>query len=215
MLRKGIRFWFILAAIFFVFSLLAGRFVGRILFLVAIIYLIIFIIGRIGSRAENTERRQEKAPETKAPEVNTANVVYEEPAKEEEIFLTPLEADFKEIETCATGIRNDQIRGLAFHVLFVAKDIYREHTEENNSCSNYAQFEGYYIPTLKSVVKNYSVMESRGLATANIQKDMLTYLESCDTALTKLYNSMFEDDLFDMEVKMEAMNIILHKDGLL
>jgi len=48
-----------------------------------------------------------------------------------------------------------------------------------------------------------------------MQKDVLAYLDSCGDAFTKMYNNMFSGDILKMEVDMEAMDIIMKRDGLL
>ena len=243
MFKIAIRFCSFIAFGYIALAVLTGGYFGRILFPVIVLGLVIFIIAQIRRRANRINQQKKEEPKPKAEsKIETKNVVdgvWREvrekapaPAKEASpkemaakemaaakaspaAELDPLQADIREISEAADRIRNNQIRGYVYHLEILAKDIIREHAQENVHRTSYHQFESYYIPTLKSVVNNYSRMEARGMATAKMQKDMLDYLESCDTAFSKLYNSMFEDDVFDMEVKMEAMNIILKRDGLL
>ena len=115
----------------------------------------------------------------------------------------------------AEGIRHPKIREQVYHVLLIAKDIIYEHDTGHSKSRNYNQFEKYYVPTLTSVVTNYSSVEAKGMATAKMQKDVMDYLESCGDAFTKMYNNMFSNDILKMEVDMEAMDIIMKRDGLL
>lgn len=237
MFRIAIRLCCIVGLGFLAVTLLAGGYFGRILFPIIVMFLVVFFITRSRRRRARSEQQEEKQPETKTEAQNVVDGVWREvreeapkreapaqktAAKESSAAqaspaagLDPLKADLYEISEAAGRIRNNQIRGYVFHLVILAEDIIREHAQENVHQTSYHQFESYYIPTLKSVVKNYSATESKGMASDKLQKDMTSYLESCDAAFTKLYNSMFEDDVFDMEVKMEAMNIILKRDGLL
>ena len=115
----------------------------------------------------------------------------------------------------AEGIRHPKIREQVYHVLLRAKDIIYEHDTGHSKSRNFNQFEKYYVPTLTSVVTNYSSVEAKGMATAKMQKDVMDYLESCGDAFTKMYNNMFSNDILKMEVDMEAMDIIMKRDGLL
>ena len=126
-----------------------------------------------------------------------------------------LEDNIKALSEAASGIRNQKIREQAFHVLLLAKDIINEHEGGHNKCRNYRQFETYYVPTVTSVVRNYCSMEAKGMVTSKMEEDVLAYLESCGDAFTHLYNSMFSDDITTMEVQMEAMDLIMKRDGLL
>ena len=126
-----------------------------------------------------------------------------------------LEENIRALSEAASEIRHQKIREQAFHVLILAKDIIREHELGHDKRRNYKQFENYYVPTVTSVVRNYCSIEARGMATSKMEKDVLAYLESCGDAFTNLYNSMFSDDIMNMEVQMEAMDLIMKRDGLL
>ena len=126
-----------------------------------------------------------------------------------------LQDNIRDFSEAASGIRHQKIREQAFHVLIIAKDIIKEHENGHNKCRNYRQFENYYVPTVTSVVKNYCSMEAKGMVTSKMENDVLAYLESSGDAFTQLYNSMFSDDIMTMEVQMEAMDLIMKRDGLL
>ena len=126
-----------------------------------------------------------------------------------------LQDNIRALSKAASEIRHQKIREQAFHVLILAKDIIREYESGHNKCRNYRQFENYYVPTVTSVVKNYCSVEAKGMVTSKMEKDVLAYLESCGDAFTNLYNSMFSDDIMNMEVQMEAMDLIMKRDGLL
>lgn len=126
-----------------------------------------------------------------------------------------LQDNIRDFSEAASGIRHQKIREQAFHVLIIAKDIIKEHENGHNKCRNYRQFENYYVPTVTSVVKNYCSMEAKGMVTPKMENDVLAYLESSGDAFTQLYNSMFSDDIMTMEVQMEAMDLIMKRDGLL
>ncbi len=149
-----------------------------------------------------------EVPETEEEE--TADHSEPEPSKPE-----TLQDYIKELSKAADGVRHPKIREQVYHVLLIAKDIIYEHDTGHGKSRNYNQFERYYVPTLTSVVSNYTEVESKGMATAKMQKDVLAYLDSCGDAFTKMYNNMFSGDILKMEVDMEAMDIIMKRDGLL
>ena len=126
-----------------------------------------------------------------------------------------LQDNLRELSEAASETRHPKIREQAFHVLILAKDIIHAHENGHDKGRNYKQFENYYVPTVTSVVKNYCSIEATGMASSKMEKDVLSYLESCGDAFTNLYNSMFSDDIMNMEVQMKAMDLIMKKDGLL
>lgn len=111
---------------------------------------------------------------------------------------------------CCMDIRNTGCR-----VQRLAQNIVHERYVEHNDCKGFSQFKNYYLPTLRKTVENYSSMERKGIIDMKVREDMLSYLRSCEEAFTRLYNSMFDDDILNMEVQMEAMNVTLKRDGLL
>ncbi|MBE6017776.1 MAG: hypothetical protein E7233_09270 [Lachnospiraceae bacterium] len=149
------------------------------------------------------------------PEEEETRNVDPEPSENEAKEPETLQDYIKELSKAADGIRHPNIREQVYHVLLIAKDIIYEHDTGHGKSRNYNQFERYYIPTLTSVVSNYAEVESKGMATAKMQKDVLAYLDSCGDAFTKMYNNMFSGDILKMEVDMEAMDIIMKRDGLL
>ena len=138
-----------------------------------------------------------------------------EPKDDEPDAPATLQDNIREISKTAAGIRHQKIREQTYHVLMLAKDIIYEHDIGHNKIRGYSQFENYYVPTLTSVIKNYYSIETRGMANSNMQEDVIAYLEKCGDAFTNLYNSIFSKDIMSMEVQMEAMDIILKRDGLL
>lgn len=148
-------------------------------------------------------------------EVNEEDTNNDDPSESDAFEPESLQDYITELSRAADGIRHPKIREQAFHILILAKDIINEHDTGHSKSRNYGQFERYYIPTVTSVVSNYSSIESKGMATAKMQKDVLEYLESCGDAFTKMYNNMFSADITKMEVQMEAMDIIMKRDGLL
>ncbi len=121
----------------------------------------------------------------------------------------------RSISSSLYQICNMDIRNTGNRVQRLARDIIRERYVENNSCRGFSQYRNYYLPTLRKTVENYSMMERKGITDLRIRDDMLAYLRSCEEAFTRLYNSMFDDDIMNMEVQMKAMNITLKRDGLL
>ena len=158
-----------------------------------------------GEWREVREDEEEKTEDKVSSDSDTVDP--EEPAS--------LQDHIRELSEAASEIRHPKIREQAFHVLILAKDIIHAHENGHDKGRNYKQFENYYVPTVTSVVKNYCSIEATGMASSKMEKDVLSYLESCGDAFTNLYNSMFSDDIMNMEVQMKAMDLIMKKDGLL
>lgn len=187
--------------------LVVSRSLGIILPLLVMIFVFARVCSRKEKTAEDAQRREVCREEIK-----------EKPVKEEKSVNDSHKQDLEHIRAISSSLYMIccmDIRNIGMNAVRKAKDILRERYEENNSCSSFSQFENYYLPTLRRTVDNYCSMERKGIATLRMREDMIAYLKSCDQAFARVYSSMFEDDIFNMEVQMKAMNIALKRDGLL
>ena len=73
----------------------------------------------------------------------------------------------------------------------------------------------YYIPTLTEVLGHFRDLEKKEQLSESMKDKTIAFLKDVQTALSKYYGSLYEDDKLDMEVDMEAMTIAIKRDGLL
>lgn len=178
----------------------------RVIGIIALIWMAIFIFARISTR--KSEKESSGKAQSKVVDEDRTPEKEEDPHKAVMEQVRAISASLYQI--CCMDIRNAGMR-----ILRIAKDMIREKYEGKKECKGYAQFERYYLPTLRKTVDNYSGMEQKGMTDLKIRADMISYLQSCEEAFSRLYSSMFSDDILNMEVQMEAMNITMKRDGLL
>lgn len=183
---------------------------ARVIGVILVVWLVIFLFARVSGR-DSRKEKSEKEPD-KSRVVDEAE---EEPSEKETDPYKAAQAHVKAISASLFKICCMDIRNAGMRSLRIARDIIREKYEEKKDCKGYAQFERYYLPTFRKTVDNYGKMEQKGIVDLKIRSDMQDYLESCEEAFSKLYASMFSDDILNMEVQMEAMNITMKRDGLL
>ena len=61
----------------------------------------------------------------------------------------------------------------------------------------------------------YQRMEQGRVVDSEMTDKVLYYLQDIHVALEKQYQNLFEDDLLDLTVEMEAMTMACKRDGLL
>jgi len=123
--------------------------------------------------------------------------------------------DVRTIAATNNSILDLPVRSRGYEVLNTIRSIVQEHFREGNHCREFTRFSGYYLPTLRKALENFRNMESKNVLTDKVRRDMVSYLDSCKEAFTKIYTNMFEDDRTNLEVQIEAMNITMKRDGLL
>lgn len=221
MFRKGVRsIWIVIICVLAFRVLAVSIFMRAGIIILAVIALLvgIFALARYGSRKTANTRAEKKKAEPRQAETKKSETVNREEKCEsssEVKFENATPQDhIKAATTALTGICCMDIRYAGMDVLKTAKNILKE-KEEGNACHEYAQFEKYYLPTFRKTVEDYSRMERKGVTGLKHREDVLAYLKSCNEAFTRIYNSMFEDDIIDMEVQMKAMNLTFKREGLL
>ena len=214
MFRKNVRIAFLAGA--GILALIAAMRFARVIGIICLIWLAIFIFARVSTRKrENSgsEKEQSRVADEAGPEPSKA-----ESSKVRDDGKDPYKAAMEHIRALSVSlfrICDMDIRNAGMRVQRIAKDIIREKYEDKNECKGYAQFERYYLPTFRKTVDNYSRMERKGMTDPKIRADMIAYLQSCEDAFSRLYSSMFNKDILDMEVQMKAMNMTMKRDGLL
>ena len=77
------------------------------------------------------------------------------------------------------------------------------------------QFFNYYLPTLGNILLKYLRLEEAGMATEQTTVKVMTCLGEIKTAMEKQHAAIFENDLLDLTVEMEALTNACKRDGLL
>ena len=73
----------------------------------------------------------------------------------------------------------------------------------------------YYMPTIGDVLTKYQRLEDSGIPADDMTKKVDMYLRDAKIAMSKQYESLFEDDKMDISVDIEAMRMTARREGLL
>lgn len=87
--------------------------------------------------------------------------------------------------------------------------------EKPNKITSVRQFFNYYLPTLGEIIMKFNRIEKSGVPADDVTENVKKYLTDINSAMEKQYNSLFDDDILDMSVEMEAMTMAVKRDGLL
>ena len=97
----------------------------------------------------------------------------------------------------------------------IADKILRALKEQPKDIPSARQFLNYYLPTLGSILLKYVQVEESGMPTAELTENIITCLGDIKIAMEKQYANLFEDDMLDLSVEMEALTLACKRDGLL
>ena len=134
---------------------------------------------------------------------------------EEAAILAKGRANIMELRRITMRIRNSEVRSLSNQICTYAEKILKVLKEKPESIPSLRQFFNYYLPTLGSILTKYLRVEKSDVPSANMEQNVVAYLGDIKNAMEKQYISLFENDMLDLSVEMEAMTIACKRDGLL
>jgi len=120
-----------------------------------------------------------------------------------------------EIRRIVVRLKSQQIKGVTEDICKEADKILKTLREQPEKIPQVRQFLNYYLPTLSSILTKYGRMEENSTLTAELSQSTLSCLGDIRTAMEKQYTNLFEDDVLDLTVEMEALTIACKRDGLL
>ena len=124
-------------------------------------------------------------------------------------------ANLMELRRITMRIRSNEIRSLSNQICATAEKILKTLKEKPDSIPAQRQFFNYYLPTLGSILTKYLRVEKSDVPSQNMEENVVSYLKDIKNAMDKQYENLFENDILDLSVEMEAMTIACKRDGLL
>lgn len=112
-------------------------------------------------------------------------------------------------------IKNQQIRTESEVICKSVDKILRTLREQPEDIPEARQFFNYYLPTFGKIISKYLMLEKSGIPAQNVTESTISCLTDIKTALEKQHANLFEDDMLDLSVEMEALKINCKRDGLL
>ena len=112
-------------------------------------------------------------------------------------------------------IKNSEIRSINDDICKTVDKILSTLKKQPEDITKMRQFFSYYLPTLTNILKKYVAIEESGVPADNIVQSTINCLGDIKKATEKQYTALFDNDILDMSVEMEALTIACKRDGLL
>lgn len=124
-------------------------------------------------------------------------------------------SNLMELRRLQMRIKDSQVRELSEEICRIIDRILRTLKEQPENIPAVRQFFNYYLPTVGSILMKYVRVEESGVPVSEMRETAVVCLEDIRTAMEKQYANLFEDDLLDLSVEMEALTLTCKRDGLL
>ena len=112
-------------------------------------------------------------------------------------------------------IRNLNVKKRAEDICAESEKILGALQQQPEDISMVRQFFNYYLPALGNILLKYLRLEEAGMATEQTTVKVMFCLGEIKTAMEKQYAAIFENDILDLTVEMEALTQACKRDGLL
>ena len=119
------------------------------------------------------------------------------------------------IRRSCSAVRNTEIKNTGIKVCAQAEKILESLRKKTELIAKNRQFFTYYLPTFGSIIEKYEELEKNGLSTKDMAEKVVEHLRDMETAFRKQYESLYQGDMLDLSVEIEAMTIACKRDGLL
>jgi len=120
-----------------------------------------------------------------------------------------------ELRKLGMKVKNQQIRSLTEEICKSADRILHTLNEQPENIPQVRQFLNYYLPTLGQILLKYRRLEESGVPALDMTEKTIFCLQDINTAMEKQYVNLFDDDVLDLSVEMEALTMACKRDGLL
>jgi len=124
-------------------------------------------------------------------------------------------ANLMDLRQMGMRVRNKEIRQLNGEICGEVDRILRTLKERPEKIPGVRQFFNYYLPTLGSILTKYLRLEVSGVPAEHITESTISCLGDIRTAMRRQYTSLFDNDILDLSVEMEALMQVCRRDGLL
>lgn len=124
-------------------------------------------------------------------------------------------SNLMELRRLEMRVKDSRIRRLSEEICRIIDRILRTLKEQPEDIPAVRQFLNYYLPTLGSILLKYVRLEESGVPVAEITENTISCLGDIKAAMERQYANLFENDMLDLSVEMEALTLACKRDGLL
>ena len=207
-----------------IFKLALWGVIAVIVIIILIIVLIVVLANKSGNKSAGKGEKNDAGPKEdytayarKASGVNPSRPesAASNLTEEQKKILQAAREKLMDLRRVIMAVHQLEVRDGANGICGQLDSIIQTLREKPEKITPSRQCLNYYIPTLISVLTNYSGLDAKGQLAPEMHDKTLNFLADVQIALKNHYDSLFDADKMDMEVDMEAMTIALKRDGLL
>ena len=135
--------------------------------------------------------------------------------KEQDSILAKGRSHLVQLRSMTMTIKDEQVRAKSSEGCGAVDSILKTLKSQPEDIPAVRQFFNYYLPTMGNILTKFVKVEQSGVPMGDMGKNAVSCLEDIKKAMDRQYANLFEDDMLDLSVEMEALSIAVRRDGLI
>ncbi len=136
-------------------------------------------------------------------------------AEERKAMVAKGRSHLMELRRLGLQVQNQDVRGINDQICASADKIFQTLRKRPEKIPEVRKFFNYYLPTQGCILEKYIREEKSGVPNETLTSDVIICLGDIKKAMDMQYNNLFEDDIIDFTVDMDAMTALCKQDGLI
>lgn len=147
--------------------------------------------------------------------IRKGNTPEAQAKQERDKTLAKGRTDLVQLKGLVMQVKNTEVSALGNGVCASMEQIIKTLKTQPENVSSMRQFFNYYLPTTASILTRFVKVEQSGVDMGDMAENAVSCLKDIKSAMDKLYKNLFDDDILDLSVEMEALTLACKRDGLL
>ena len=189
----------------------------------ALVGLVIFLVIYFSKKSNKEPEKEEKTIPTREAPREAAEPKTEEKkgnyaptlTLEQMRILSKGRTHLTELRALSARIANINVRKRSEDVCNEIEKILNALQTQPEDISRVRQFFNYYLPTLGNILLKYLRIEEGGAVREDTTVKVMSCLREIQSAMEKQHAAIYDNDLVDLTVEMEALTMACKRDGLL
>lgn len=119
------------------------------------------------------------------------------------------------LRSMTMSIKDEQVRTISGQICATVDSILKTLKSQPEDIPTVRQFFNYYLPTMGSILTRFVKVEQSGVPMEDITANAISCLTDINTAMERQYKNLFDNDVLDLSVEMEALALACRRDGLI
>ena len=129
--------------------------------------------------------------------------------------LTILKKNIYKLRKLFDAINNETIKKELKQIIKIADKIYKEVVVNTEKLYKIEKFNNYYIVTVEKVIEKYIKLDKNKINTSEAEKLFIqieSFLKNINISFENLYQSLFSDEVIDIDAEMKVFEKVLKTD---